>query len=751
VVLAVATGATVVAIAAGLLAPVAGRVARFALAGAATAPIPQGWQSVSYQGVHLAVPGSWPVVNLRANPRVCPRLDVHAVYLGKPGPQPRCPASGLGAKTEAVQILPARPGSPQVVGATEQTTVGGVQALTSPATGSSAVSHTITEVFPAAKALIELTYGTDEALIRQVQGTIRVTAGRPAQGRRLELMPAAALPLGQAQGLVKGYGFDTCSAPSAGVMRAWLSSPYRSVGVYIGGADEACSQPYLTASWISTVERNGWHVFPLYPGPQAPCVDAPGNLTFSPSQAASAGTAAAADAANQAHNLGLPGRTPLIYDMEAYSGCGRAVTTFLNAWDRELHAKGYGAAVYESTSNIGDLVSARGWMTEPDDIFYANWDGQATTLSSYMPSNMWANHQRIHQYSGNVYQTFGGITLGIDQDRLNINMGGLSAAGRPQAAAVDYRGTVRVYDRGSRAGPLWEDHLTLGTGSAWSWFNMSGTWPSTPTALAGTDGSVRVFAVGTTGSLYEKGLPKGGSWSGWTDLGGKWQWGAAAVAQPSGTARVYAVGSTGALYQAHLRSNGSWSSWADLGGSKLTGIPAATVDNGGVVRVFARSGSGSLWEASLSPGRNWAWTNLGGDWAYDPAVVTLPDGSSRVFEVSGWGRLWQRHVRANGTISGWIYIGFSRLMGTPAAVVDRTGVVRLFTRVTPGNLKEEYLPPGGKWITDNLGGAWPEDASAVVDNNGIIRVYAVGNTGQLYEDHRRLPNNWSGWFGLGGP
>ena len=44
-------------------------------------------------------------------------------------------------------------------------------------------------------------------------------------------------------------GFDACTAPSAATMATWLRlSPYRAVGVYIGGSDRACAQPALTAS-----------------------------------------------------------------------------------------------------------------------------------------------------------------------------------------------------------------------------------------------------------------------------------------------------------------------------------------------------------------------------------------------------------------------------------------------------------------------------------------------------------------------
>src|ERR1044072_9010277 len=56
-----------------------------------------------------------------------------------------------------------------------------------------------------------------------------------------------------------GLRFDACTAPSRRSMSAWGSSPYRAIGVYIGGLNRGCSQPNLTASWVSaqTAARRG--------------------------------------------------------------------------------------------------------------------------------------------------------------------------------------------------------------------------------------------------------------------------------------------------------------------------------------------------------------------------------------------------------------------------------------------------------------------------------------------------------------
>jgi hypothetical protein len=59
-----------------------------------------------------------------------------------------------------------------------------------------------------------------------------------------------------------GNGFDACSAPSDRTMSKWLKSPYRNVGVYIGGANRACGQPNLNEGWVTTIHRQGWRLIP---------------------------------------------------------------------------------------------------------------------------------------------------------------------------------------------------------------------------------------------------------------------------------------------------------------------------------------------------------------------------------------------------------------------------------------------------------------------------------------------------------
>jgi len=228
---------------------------------------------------------------------------------------------------------------------------------------------------------VTATYSTDRALVSRIlaSASLRVpvhgTLPPDVPGNTpVRIAARAALPAGATD--YTGKGFDACTAPSAAAMQAWLrSSPYRAVGVYIGGSDRACAQPNLTSSWVTQQQAAGWHFMPIYVGPQASF----GEINSAASQAVSA----AEDAVSQARLLGFGPGTPLYYDMEAYPATlnGR-VLRFLTSWTRELHTLGYSSGVYSnSLSGIQALVNNydNPADTMPDVIYDALWNGAANT------------------------------------------------------------------------------------------------------------------------------------------------------------------------------------------------------------------------------------------------------------------------------------------------------------------------------------------------------------------------------------
>ncbi len=102
-------------------------------------------------------------------------------------------------------------------------------------------------------------------------------------------------------------GFDKCAAAPEATMQAWWSySPYYDVGVYIGGANEACkSQPNLTAPWVTDITGYGWGLIPFWAGPQATCADRAYASYINPATAEADGTAEASKAVQAASNLGF--------------------------------------------------------------------------------------------------------------------------------------------------------------------------------------------------------------------------------------------------------------------------------------------------------------------------------------------------------------------------------------------------------------------------------------------------------------
>jgi hypothetical protein len=218
-----------------------------------------------------------------------------------------------------------------------------------------------------------------------------------------------------------GLGFDACSAPSSRSMAAWDDSPYRAVGVYIGGINRACSQPNLTADWVAAQTEAGWHLIPTYVGLQAPTSACSSCAKLTSSQATAQGVAAAVDAVEEAAAVAMGPGSPLFFDMESYSqtsSASAATLAFLEAWTEKLHALGYLSGVYSSSaSGIEDLAGQIGsGYVLPDDIWIANWNGQQNTADSVVPASAWTPHRRIHQYQGGHNETYGGITINIDNN-----------------------------------------------------------------------------------------------------------------------------------------------------------------------------------------------------------------------------------------------------------------------------------------------------------------------------------------------
>jgi hypothetical protein len=251
-----------------------------------------------------------------------------------------------------------------------------------------------------------------------------------------------------------GLGFDTCGAPSLTKMEAWLASPYRAIGIYLGGSNRACPDGNLNPTWINSARAMGWNLLPLWVGRQAPCVSQSGLQLISSGSAASQGRSAADAAAARASYFGIGSGYPIYYDMEGYNptaSCTKTVQKFLSAWSKELHAKGYQSGVYGSAnSTIRDLVSMleEDTGTVPDDIWIARWNGKKDVYGEpVVPDYYWSDHERVHQYRGGHKETYGGVKLNIDCNYVDgavVEAAATLPAGPPLGTTSTPDGTASV-------------------------------------------------------------------------------------------------------------------------------------------------------------------------------------------------------------------------------------------------------------------------------------------------------------------
>ena len=253
----------------------------------------------------------------------------------------------------------------------------------------------------------------------------------------LALAPVAtaepATPVGYPAGATatrySGLAFDTCTAPSLATVQAWSASPYRALGVYVSGVNRTCAQPQLTAAWVASVSQLKWRLLPIHKGLQPPCGARPSDakISTSPATARSQGTGAAGEAVAAAKNLGMLTGSALYNDIENYpqtdSTCRAAVLNYASAWTKELHRLGYVSGVYMNLTlgakQLADVYTSTAYA-RPDALWIARYDG-VDSLKGWagIADSKWAVHQRAKQFRGGHNETYGGVTVNIDTDRLD--------------------------------------------------------------------------------------------------------------------------------------------------------------------------------------------------------------------------------------------------------------------------------------------------------------------------------------------
>jgi Domain of unknown function (DUF1906) len=698
-------------------------------------------KTVTYRGYRFTVPASWPVVRLK--PATCVRFDRHAVYLGDPGRNQDCPAGLLGT-TEAVLVQPATARVPAASAAEDQ------------------IAHRITVVSRGIE--LTATYGTAPGMITGILASAGLpgpaaspgAAGRVSAGRggttsaALKLAEPAAAPADVAASATSytGEGFDACAAPSAAFMSAWHSkSPYGAVGIYIGGSERACAQPNLTAAWVTQQAAAGWRFMPIYVGPQAEF----DQITSPASQA----VAAAEDAVTQAAALGFGPGTPIYYDMESYPAAQeKDALAFMSAWTTQLHAEGYKSGIYSSSSSgVTDLVANFTKDAMPDVIWDALWNGEANTTDPAIPATDWAAGDRAHQFNGGNDETYGGDTIDVDQDYLDVSLTPPGPVNPGQSALVTSGGTGA--DFVIRSGNLYTYYQTspgggfTGAKRLTSGRNLAGA----PVAVQAADGIISVYAETTKHAVaaFRESAPGGAVTS--TSLGGRVAASPAAIATQRGTVAVYAVGANGDLYTYYQTGAGS----AFRGPKRLTttgnlaGTPGVVQAANGIISVYARTSGGAVrafWQ-NAAGGAVTKTRNLGGHIAGSPAAVVTARDTIAVYAVGTNKQLYgYRQPKPGGAFTGPTKLTSNGgLTGTPVAAPNANGTVSVYARTTGGAVRgKAQSAAGGPFNRSlSLGGHIANDLAAAVFSDGATALYANGTNGRQYGDQDPPGAGFAGW------
>ena len=228
------------------------------------------------------------------------------------------------------------------------------------------------------------------------------------------------------EALATGHGFDKCEVPSLTQLQTWWNySPYGALNIYIGGSSRSCSNKALSASYLSSIDQQGWTLIPTWVGLQAACTSYTNRMSYNLSTAYQQGVDEANAAVSVAAGLRL-WRQALYFDLEAFdttnSTCLNAAKAFMDGWVNQLHVLGYVAGVYGSPCRSG-LADFWGLANRPDAVWIAHWiydkyDPAATVWTSIcsFSNTYWPQNQRLRQYSGGHSETWGGTSIIIDSN-----------------------------------------------------------------------------------------------------------------------------------------------------------------------------------------------------------------------------------------------------------------------------------------------------------------------------------------------
>jgi hypothetical protein len=247
--------------------------------------------------------------------------------------------------------------------------------------------------------------------------------------------------------VANGQGFDNCTLPSVPEMQTWWDhSPYETINIYLGGISAACPMN-RDAGWLYDVSQQGWSFILTWVGPQAPCTSFNHPMSKDPATAQQQGRDNAEAAVAKARQRGFLGDLVIYYDLESYSKgdmeCREAVASFMQGWVERIHELGHTAGGYGAgcTSFMSDWAANE---DPPDNVWIAHWN----TIYEYDPdatvwnvpcidNGLWANNQRLKQYTGGHKETWGGLQKSIDSNVLDGQVSAILDVPLPAASQLE--------------------------------------------------------------------------------------------------------------------------------------------------------------------------------------------------------------------------------------------------------------------------------------------------------------------------
>jgi hypothetical protein len=358
----------------------------------------------------------------------------------------------------------------------------------------------------------------------------------------------------------------------------------------------------------------------------------------------------------------------------------------------------------------------------------------------------------ITKLDGSIFTGGDGLS---DGDKIGVSYlyGPPNPVGHAAMAGRD--GNIDTFVLGSDHA-IW--HVKEGGPGGWGgWSSLGGNVRSNPAVGKMLDGRLWMFAVGWDNQVYHQWQDFNGNWSGWYNLGGQIAGTPVVGRNLDGRLELFARGTDGAIWHAwQTVPNGGWSGWASFGGA-FYGNPAVALDKSGRLEVFARGADNHLWYVDqIAPNSGWyGWSSLGGSWGSSPAVGRDLDGALEVF-VIGYGdnQLYRRVRDANRNWGNYEALSVN-LIGTPVVGTNLDGRLEVIG-VDPGTSLGHIwqTSPGGGfsgWAT--YGGTtstrWPDVA---LNKDGRLEVFTAGvGDRALYHAWQNAPNSgWSGWAPFNG-